>query len=215
MSFCLASTHRILRQVPIWSRTFTSNPNKFFILNALGIDRPGIVSDVTKIVTDVGGNVGESRAVKLGNHFSMMMLVTVPESNATKFGVSLENDLKDLTTTFIETANPDLVKTTPRIVFTGDLTLSGADHPGIVHEVTSLIARSGLSLDDLKTSQEEAPFGGTTLFRMEGMVTMSEPVASKFDLESLQDDLINLGNSLNCDISLEEASEEDISASSA
>ena len=74
-----------------------------------------------------------------------------------------------------------------------------------MHEVTSLIARSGLSLDDLETSQEEAPFGGTTLFRMEGKVTMSEPVASKFNLEMLQDDLINLGNGLNCDIELEES----------
>lgn len=96
----------------------------------------------------------------------------------------------------------------------GDLTLSGADHPGIVHQVTSLIANSGLSLDDLETSQEEAPFGGTTLFRMEGKVTMSKPIHSNFDLESLQNDLASLGNDLNCDISLEESSEEDIRVSS-
>jgi hypothetical protein len=35
---------------------------------------------MTKYVTDVGGNVGESQAAKLGSHFSLMMLVTVPEA---------------------------------------------------------------------------------------------------------------------------------------
>jgi glycine cleavage system regulatory protein len=50
------------------------------IINAVGSDRLGIVSDMTKYVTDMGGNVGESQAAKLGSHFSLMMLVTVPEA---------------------------------------------------------------------------------------------------------------------------------------
>jgi glycine cleavage system regulatory protein len=50
------------------------------IINAVGSDRLGIVSDMTQFVTDVGGNVGESQAAKLGSHFSLMMLVTVPEA---------------------------------------------------------------------------------------------------------------------------------------
>jgi glycine cleavage system regulatory protein len=50
------------------------------IINAVGGDRLGIVSDMTKYVTDVGGNVGESQAAKLGSHFSLMMVVTVPEA---------------------------------------------------------------------------------------------------------------------------------------
>lgn len=49
------------------------------IINAVGSDRLGIVSDMTKYVTDVGGNVGESQAAKLGNFFSLMMVVSVPE----------------------------------------------------------------------------------------------------------------------------------------
>ena len=49
------------------------------IINAVGTDRLGIVSDMTKYVTDVGGNVGESQAAKLGNYFSLMMLVQIPQ----------------------------------------------------------------------------------------------------------------------------------------
>jgi glycine cleavage system transcriptional repressor len=41
----------------------------------------GIVSDVTGLVIQHGGNVGESVAARLGSqYFSLMMLVTVPES---------------------------------------------------------------------------------------------------------------------------------------
>lgn len=49
------------------------------IINAAGLDRLGIVSDVTGLVIQHGGNVGESVAARLGSsYFSLMMLVTVP-----------------------------------------------------------------------------------------------------------------------------------------
>ena len=44
----------------------------------MGLDRCGIVSDMTKLVTDAGGNVGESQASKLGTHFALTMLIQVP-----------------------------------------------------------------------------------------------------------------------------------------
>ena len=46
----------------------------------------------------------------------------------------------------------------------GQFKLSGADHPGIVHKLTSTLANNGLTIGSMKTSHEEAPFGGTELF---------------------------------------------------
>lgn len=46
----------------------------------------------------------------------------------------------------------------------GHFKLSGADNPGIVHKFTSVLARNNLTIGNMKTSQEEAPFGGTELF---------------------------------------------------
>ncbi len=48
---------------------------------------------MTKYVTDAGGNVGESQAAKLGGHFSLMMLVSVPDE---KVGDLMEQ-LKSMT----------------------------------------------------------------------------------------------------------------------
>jgi predicted amino acid-binding ACT domain protein len=67
--------------VPI---TGGSGPAKtsHLIINAAGLDRLGIVSDVTGLVIAHGGNVGESVAGRLGaSYFSLMMLVSVPEAS--------------------------------------------------------------------------------------------------------------------------------------
>ncbi len=66
------------------------------IINAVGSDRLGIVSELTKYVTDVGGNVGESQASRLGSHFSLMMLVHVPEGNVVALVDQLE-EMEDIT----------------------------------------------------------------------------------------------------------------------
>ena len=60
-----------------------------FIVNAVGLDRPGIVSEITQKVTQAGGNVGESQAVRLGDYFSLMMFVSAPSNQAESFRASL------------------------------------------------------------------------------------------------------------------------------
>jgi glycine cleavage system transcriptional repressor len=63
------------------SRSTPATTTAHLIVNAAGLDRLGIVSDVTGLVIQHGGNVGESVAARLGSqYFSLMMLVTVPES---------------------------------------------------------------------------------------------------------------------------------------
>ena len=46
----------------------------------------------------------------------------------------------------------------------GHFKLSGADNPGIVHKLTSVLVRNSLTIGNMKTSNMEAPFGGTELF---------------------------------------------------
>ena len=47
------------------------------IVTAIGDDRPGIVSDLSNIITECGGNVEESRMIKLGSEFSVIMLISI------------------------------------------------------------------------------------------------------------------------------------------
>jgi predicted amino acid-binding ACT domain protein len=91
-SFLLASSLISRRQAGKSLRFFSS---KQLIINAVGSDRLGIMSDMTKFVTDAGGNVGDSQAAKLGSNFSLMMLVEVPEDNVKSLMEKLSS-MKDM-----------------------------------------------------------------------------------------------------------------------
>ena len=99
------------------------------------------------------------------------------------------------------------------IIDSAEFSLEGADHPGIVHKMTTALAKHGLSIDKLETDQEIAPYGGSVLFKMHGIVTASAPLASGFDSVKIKDELIELGDSLNCDVSMEDAADDSYQAS--
>jgi glycine cleavage system transcriptional repressor len=82
--------------------------------------------------------------------------------------------------------------------------LVGADNPGIVHKITSALAQAGLSIDRLETDQEIAPYGGSVLFKMRGVAIALAPLPKTFDVSKIKADLEELGDSLNCDVSMED-----------
>lgn len=79
---------------------------KNLIINAVGSDRTGIISDMTKNVIEVGGNVGESKAARLGKYFSLMMVVKIPEEHVSKLSTQLET-MVDLNAAIFETSEDD------------------------------------------------------------------------------------------------------------
>ncbi len=181
----------------------------------MGTDRLGIVSDMTKEVIDVGGNVGESQAAKLGRHFSLMMLVDVPEDGVgalTERLRALEGLTASVCVAASDGADPG-VPSHPAIGYRGQLTLEGADNPGIVHRVTKILSTNGLNIDKMETSDELAPGGGTVLFRMKGIAHAYEPLASGFSPSKIKKELADLGDALNCDIELEDVTGEEYQGS--
>ena len=183
------------------------------IINAVGSDRVGIVSDMTQYVTEAGGNVCESPAIRLGTHFSMTMLVEVPEKNV----ANLMDKIKSTNlhaTVFEADTNAYVSANKAQVGYSGKFVLEGADHPGIIHKVTSLLCRHGLDIARMETSDEVAPMGGTTLFKMVGVAQMYEPLAKGFNPKQIKMELEELGDSINCDIYMEDcdASEGDVIA---
>lgn len=184
----------------------SSASSDYLVVNAVGKDRTGIVSEMTKIVTDAGGNVGDSQAARLGSHFSLMMHVSVPkESGADALREALDG-MEGMSVSCFVDDDPREGEATPKIGYSGAFKLSGADNPGIVHQLTSVLARNGLSIDKMETSQEDAPFGGATLFVVTGIANAHKPLPDGFDPDSVRDELEGLGDELNCDVTLEDVS---------
>jgi len=80
-----------------------------------------------------------------------------------------------------------------------------------VHKITTALAEHGLNIDKLATDQEIAPHGGTVLFRMRGVAMAYEPLPKSFDADAIRDELRALGDSLNCEVSMEDAVDESAS----
>ena len=86
-----------------------SSKQEFLLVNAVGMDRPGIVSDITHQVTKAGGNIGSSQSSKLGSHFGLMMLVSVPQEQSQSLQRTLANMDNGMTTSCFLTTNPDSI----------------------------------------------------------------------------------------------------------
>ncbi len=80
------------------------------------------------------------------------------------------------------------------------LELLGADHPGIVAEVSAALAARGVSIEQLTTDVREAPMAGGTLFEARAVLT-APPTTSTETLGSM---LEGLADELMVDIRLYE-----------
>jgi glycine cleavage system transcriptional repressor len=121
-------------------------------VTALGADRPGIVAAVTGVLMQHGGNLEDTAMTNLGGHFAMMLVVDVPTDETAE---ALESALIDEVAGMgLTVAVRPLVGEPIHAHHDGSgwaLSIYGADRPGIVHRVTSLLAEHGANIVDLST----------------------------------------------------------------
>jgi glycine cleavage system transcriptional repressor len=168
---------------------------QFFILSAIGKDRPGIVADVTELIFESGCNLEDSSMTLLGNHFALLILLS-GEGEGTDEKLSrgckrLEWD-KGLTIFLSplrgEGAPPQVHSPDPDY----EVRVVGLDRAGIVYRTSRLLASKQINITDLHTHVEPAPDTGSPVFTMVVDVTVSPEVdrkALRRDLEAMADEL--------------------------
>jgi glycine cleavage system transcriptional repressor len=120
-------------------------------VTAVGVDRPGIVASISRVLFERGGNIEDSRMALLGGHFAVMLIVSVPDdADPTGIETALAEATAghDLMTSArpVAKAPPEHLEGTPYV-----LTVYGSDRPGIVADVTGVLARYGVNVTDLAT----------------------------------------------------------------
>eukprot|EP00741_Cyanophora_paradoxa_P005382 tig00000881_g5220.t1 len=177
------------------TRGLTTAAKHGFIVQAFGPDRVGIVSELSKAVVDAGGNVEESRMARLAGCFSTIMLVTLPTHAEKKVKENLSH-VKDMTTSLHAAAAAAGASGPSALRKFRQLQLTGADNPGILYAVTKKLTDLGVNIEKLDTATEEAPFTGSTLFRMSALLglppTLNDP--------KLKDEMASLESKLGVDI---------------
>lgn len=165
-------------------------------VTAVGADRPGIAAAVTKILFEHRGNIEDSRMAILGGHFSMMLIVGLPEgTDPATIEQALQGPAKDLdllvsvrTVTQEQTAEP-AAGAEEYVV-----SVYGADKPGIVFKVSETLARHGVNITDLATRVVE---GDPPVY----VVLMEVVVPGAADTAVIDADLKLVGADLDVDVS--------------
>ena len=142
------------------------------ILVVAGSDRPGLTKALADAVHAAGGNWLESHLSRLGGKYVGSVLVeldaaALPELEAQVSSVDASGLRVSLVAADQETLSDGDTLT---------VELVGQDHPGIVREVTAVLATLGVHIDSLTSSTEHGAWSGEPLFRAEARVTLPQGV---------------------------------------
>ena len=167
---------------------------KHLVMTVTGNDRVGLVDDITKLILEFDGNIEASRMARLGGEFAILMLVSVPEDKfkgMRKNVRSLKKEGYKITTRQTEIGQA--------VKYIGwgayQVEVKGADHEGIIHEITHHLAAQGINIDAMDTDVVSAPMSGTPLFTMTAVVYA--PPHLNFD--EWREELEDVGDALNVD----------------
>jgi glycine cleavage system transcriptional repressor len=122
-------------------------PN-WYMLTLIGRDQPGIVARVTTALFEAGCNLGETSMIRLGNNFTVMMMVHSPQGQD-----ALRAVLQPVVEALQLVLHVDSIdgalhhRPVPDVC----ILVHGADRAGIVAEVTTRAAAAGLNILDLES----------------------------------------------------------------
>lgn len=145
------------------------------VLTVIGDDRPGLVSELSAPIKAHGGSWERSQLSHLGGKFAGIVLVTVPAKELD----SLSADLMALGEhgLHLVVERTDQPAETESVRFS--LELLGADHPGIVAEISAAIAERGVSIEELTTDVRDAPMAGGTIFEARAVLVAPPDVSAE------------------------------------
>jgi glycine cleavage system regulatory protein len=132
------------------------------ILTIIGDDEPGLVEAVARTVATHNGNWLESRMSHMGGKFAGIARVDVPEGDRQR----LTDALGKLGARGLRVAVEHGTTPADEPGFTpASLELVGSDHPGIIRDISEVLSRCRVNIEELSTERIAAPMSGEALFR--------------------------------------------------
>lgn len=143
------------------------------VLSVTGSDRPGLTSALSEAVLAAGGNWKEGHLSRLGGLYVGSVLVELPAANV----AALERQVQSIDAAGLSVViNPAGVEPAPpqaTLLFE----LIGQDRPGIIRQVTAVLAGLGANIESLSSGEETGAWGGEQLFRAQLRVTLPKGVS--------------------------------------
>jgi glycine cleavage system regulatory protein len=171
--------------------------NTPLVMTIIGPDRPGLVEKVAECVARHGGNWLESRMAHLGGQFAGILRIEVPAEGEGPLMAGLKE---------LEAGGMRIVAQTDRVpapvggARRATLELVSRDRPGIVRQISGVLAAHKVNVEELETERVSAAMSGESLFQ--ARATLDLP--AECELAALQSDLEKIAHELMADIKLGE-----------
>ncbi|QFG69128.1 glycine cleavage system protein R [Ornithinimicrobium pratense] len=168
------------------------------VITVIGEDRPGLVSALSDAVAEHGGSWVRSQLSELAGTFAGIVTVEVPPDAVEPLKGALRG-LQGVLETRVRRIDED----PPRPAAEGavaHLELVGHERPGIVRQISGVLAAAGVSVERLQTAVVPAPQAGGDLFQARAL--LRAPAGT--DLDRLRSALEDLAQELQVDVAFGE-----------
>ncbi|HIG68242.1 MAG TPA: ACT domain-containing protein [Porticoccaceae bacterium] len=162
---------------------------RHLVLTVLAEDQPGIVEQIAKIILSHKGSWVEGKMNRLAGKFAGILLVEVTESRCQPLQAALVAlDIQGIKITVDQTNALSLP-------YKKDVWIEiiANDRPGIIGEISTLLATKGINLESLETFCESAPMSAGVMFKARASVQLPKNISERYLmglLEGLSDDLM-------------------------
>ncbi len=166
------------------------------VLTVVSEDHPGIVETLSELLAEHEGNWTESSMLSMAGQFAGILLASVPDRQVEAFLSGLAR-LESKGMQIVAKRSGSAQQAIANKEFTLDLV--GQDRPGIIHDITRILASHQVNVQELETHCQSASMSGESLFLAHAHLL----IPLNASLDGLQDELEDLANELMVDIKLE------------
>ena len=173
---------------------------RWFILSAIGKDRPGLVADLARLVLEADANLEDSRMTILGTDFAVILLCSsISDGAGDRLAVGVKRLERDHGLTILLRHLEEGPRSTIPAPGTKlyRVEASGEDRAGIVAAICGVLADRRVNIVDLSTQSRPGP-GGSPHYEM----VISAEVPDDVESTDLRQALEIEANRLVIDVSL-------------
>ena len=165
------------------------------IITILGTDEPGLVNSLSDILEKHHASWSESRMAHLAGKFAGILQVSLAASNVDALSLELNTLKNDDLKISIETANPSQSVITTKTL---NVEILCQDRIGIINDVTEVLAKLNVNIEELESTVKEASMAGGMLFCADLTLGLPDDV----NADAVEDCLEELSDQLMIDIKL-------------
>ena len=158
------------------------------IITAIGVDKPGLVDQISSIIKENNGNIENSKMIKIENQFAM--IIDFLSSNDLDTIKTKLQYIEELEITY------KLAEISKENNKTNKYIITGADNQGIINRVSNFFSKRNINIVEVNTNIELAPITGSPLFNMK----ITDTYNDRHNIDDLYSKLSNLCENLNLDI---------------